>query len=70
MKEYPISSKIESCKLIYQVKESDTCEGCAFMFETENTCTISKEEEETLETCCGWLRKDGKNVIFKHVGEL
>ena len=55
------------CKLIYEVRESASCEGCALFIEEENHCTDG--HGDNFEPCSNIDRDDRKSVIFVRVGE-
>lgn len=65
--EYAVGEKIERCGIIYEVREGETCRGCAFLLPTEMICTDSYRN--TMGNCGDVTRKDGKSVIFINVGE-
>lgn len=66
-KQHKVGERFEKCKLIYEVRESASCEGCALLIKEENHC--SDDEGHKFEPCDTVSRKDGKSVIFVQVGE-
>mgnify|MGYP007013875335 FL=1 len=66
-KQHKVGERFEMCKLIYEVRESVLCEGCALFIEEENHCTDGHGDK--FEPCDTVSRKDGKSVIFVKVGE-
>lgn len=66
-KSLPVGRTFEWCKLIFEVQESSSCEGCWFI-DAESGCTFSLVDR-SVPRCGGLLRKDGKDVIFVQVGE-
>ena len=67
MKQHKVGERFENCKLIYEVRESISCEGCSLLIEAENHCGDCINQY--FEPCSGIERDDGKSVIFVQVGE-
>ena len=68
-KSYPVGSIVISCGLIYQVRQGDTCEGCAF-WNDEEGCIEASNDEFTLGPCSAYYRCDDTHVIFHYIGEV
>lgn len=68
MKQHKTGECFENCKLIYEVRENESCKGCSFFIEEENYCT--KMENNMREPCSDIVRNDNKSVIFVQVGEI
>lgn len=66
MKGYPIGSRIEIDKIIYEVRQADNCQGCSLFIEDECEC---QDKKHRLGVCSADFREDGKDVIFVQVGE-
>lgn len=66
-KQHKVGERFEMCKLIYEVRESVSCEGCALFIEEEGLCTDG--HGDNFESCININRDDGKTVIFVQVGE-
>lgn len=66
-KQHKVGERFENCKLIYEVRENLSCEGCSFSIENECDCTDNRYYN--LEPCSSLLRYDNKSVIFVQVGE-
>jgi hypothetical protein len=66
-KQHKVGERFQKCKLIYEVRESASCEGCALLIAEENHCT--DEHGDRFEPCDTVNRSDGKSVIFVQVGE-
>jgi hypothetical protein len=66
-KQHKVGERFENCKLIYEVRESASCEGCALLIEEENHC--ADEHGNNFEPCSKINRDDSKSVIFVQVGE-
>ena len=66
-KQHNVGERFEKCKLIYEVREGASCEGCALLIAEENHCTDA--EGRKFEDCSASARDDGKSVIFVQVGE-
>lgn len=66
-KQHKVCERFENCKLIYEVRESISCEGCSLFLESENHCADSLNHY--FEPCTGIARDDEKSVIFVQVGE-
>ena len=66
-KQHKVGERFENCKLIYEVRENISCEGCSLFIESENLCTDSLTH--IFEPCSGIVRDDEKSVIFVQVGE-
>ena len=66
-KQHKVGERFEMCKLIYEVRESASCEGCALFIEEENHCTDG--HGDNFEPCSNINRDDRKSVIFVQVGE-
>jgi len=66
-KQHKVGERFEMCKLIYEVRESASCEGCALFIEEEKHCTDG--HGDNFEPCSNINRDDRKSVIFVHVGE-
>lgn len=66
-KQHKVGERFEVFKLIYEVRESVSCEGCALFIEEENHCT--DEHGGNFEPCSNLNRDDRKSVIFAQVGE-
>ena len=66
-KQHKVGERFQKCKLIYEVRESASCEGCALLIAEENHC--SDDEGHKFEPCDMVSRDDGKSVIFVQVGE-
>ena len=66
-KQHKVGERFEMCKLIYEVRESELCQGCALFIEEENDCTDSYGNN--FEPCSNINRDDSKSVIFVQVGE-
>ena len=66
-KQHKVGERFEKCKIIYEVRESVSCEGCALFIEEENHCTDGLGV--IFEPCSNIIRDDRKSVIFAHVGE-
>jgi hypothetical protein len=66
-KQHKVGERFEMCKLIYEVRESVSCEGCALLIEEENHCTDI--QGDNFEPCSKTGRDDHKRVIFVQVGE-
>lgn len=66
-KEIKIGTRFEMYKLIYEVRESVSCEGCALFIEEENHCI--DEHNCNFGPCSEKNRNDHKSVIFVQVGE-
>ena len=67
IKQHKVGERFEMCKLIYEVRESASCEGCALFIEEENYCTDGYGDN--FEPCSNIDRDDCKSVIFVKVGE-
>ena len=65
-KQHKVGERFEMCKLIYEVRESASCEGCA-LFTEEEHCTDG--HGNNFEPCSNIERDDCKSVIFVQVGE-
>ena len=61
-KQHKVGERFEMCKLIYEVRESVSCEGCALFIEEENHCTDG--HGDNFEPCSNINRDDRKSVIF------
>ena len=68
IKQHKVGERFEMCKLIYEVRESVSCVGCALFIEEENHCT--DEHGDNFEQCSDINRDDRKSVIFVQVGEV
>lgn len=66
--EVSVGGTFEWCKLIYEVQESSSCKGCWFL-DADCGCTVGFVNRG-IPRCGGFLRKDGKDVIFVQVGEV
>lgn len=66
-KQHKVGERFENCKLIYEVRENISCEGCTLFIESENHCTDSVTN--IFEPCNDTERYDEKSVIFVQVGE-
>lgn len=64
----PVGGTFEWCKLIYEVRESSSCKDCWFL-NADDGCT-ARFVNRSIPRCGGFLRKDGKDVIFVKVGEV
>lgn len=66
-----IGERFELKGLIYEVEESGIgCEGCSFFYKDECECTLSIKESNEVGYCASARRPDGKDVIFKYIGEV
>lgn len=65
-KSYPVGSIIISGGLAYQVKQGDSCQGCAFFIASEAECVHHHNE---CGECSDLLRPDDISVIFQCLGE-
>ena len=63
--QHEVGERFENDKIIYEVRESLACEGCAFLDEDENEC----KGPLNIEPCLISSRHDNKSVIFVQVGE-
>ena len=68
IKQHKVGERFEMCKLIYEVREGVSCEGCDLFIEEENHCT--DEHVDNFEPCDNINRDDRKSVIFVQVGEV
>ena len=66
--EVPVGGTFEWCKLIYEVRESSSCKDCSFLV-ADCGCTV-RFVDRSIPRCGGFMRKDGKDVIFVQVGEV
>jgi hypothetical protein len=66
-KQHKLGERFENCKLIYEVRENISCEGCSLFIESENYCVDCLNDN--FEPCSGLVRDDEKSVIFVYVGE-
>ena len=66
-KQQKVGERFEICKLIYEVRESVSCEGCALFIEEENHGTYGYNDN--FEPGSHINRDDRKSVIFVQVGE-
>ena len=66
-KQHKVGERFEMCKLIYEVRESVSCKGCALFIEQEDLCTDFPSDK--FEQCSNINRDDRKSVIFVQVGE-
>lgn len=66
--EVPVGGTFEWCKLIFEVRESSSCKDCYFL-DAECGCTASIVDR-SITRCGGFIRKDGKAVVFVQVGEV
>lgn len=67
MTEHHIGERFEVCKIIYEVREGLSCEGCSLYIKDENVCT--DENTNKFERCSSVNRTDNRNVIFVEIGE-
>ena len=67
-KQHKVGERFVKCKLIYEVRESALCDGCAFFNEKEEQCTDG--HGDNFEPCSNINRYDRKNVIFVQVGQV
>lgn len=67
-KEVPIGGTFEWCKRIYEVREGSSCKECSFLV-ADCGCTVW-HVNKGIPRCGGFLRKDGKDVIFVQIGEV
>ena len=68
IKQHKVGERFEMCKLIYEVRECTSCEGCDLFIEEEYYCTDICGDN--FEPCSNIKRDDRKNVIFVQVGEV
>lgn len=68
LKDLPIGSKFEWCKLVFKVKERYPCKGCYFL-NADYGCAACVGENH-IPVCDAFSRKDDKDVIFVKVGEV
>jgi hypothetical protein len=66
-KQHKVGERFEMCKLIYEVRPAQSCEGCSLYIEDENECTDGYIDN--FEPCSGSVRDDGQDVKFVQVGE-
>jgi len=64
----PVGKTFEWCKLIYEVREGSSCQGCSFLV-ADYGCIVSFVDR-SIPRCGGLLRMDDKDVIFVQVGEV
>lgn len=67
-KQHKVGERFVKCNLIYEVRESSLCDGCALFKEEEEQCTDG--HGDNFELCSNSDRDDHKNVIFVQVGEV
>lgn len=67
-KQHKVGERFEMCKLIYEVRETMSCDGCSFFIEEESHCMDGYFGD--IEPCGQYNRDDGKDVIFVQVGEV
>lgn len=66
-KQHKVGERFQRCKLIYEVRENISCEGCALLIPEENHCMDNNGTN--FEPCSDIEREDRKSVIFVQVGE-
>jgi hypothetical protein len=64
-KEHKVGERFEDYRIIYEVREKISCEGCSFLDE-DGDCSAGYH----IEACDESSRNDGKRVIFAEVGEV
>lgn len=65
--EHKVGEQFEVRKLIYEVRQSQTCENCSLYYGWENHCMDEYARE--FEPCSPNERQDETSVIFVKVGE-
>lgn len=65
--EHKVGEQFEVRKLIYEVRQSQSCENCSLYYGWENHCMDEYTRE--FEPCSSKERQDELDVIFVKVGE-
>lgn len=68
VKQHKVGEKFVKCKMLLEVRESFSCEGCAVLDASADKCT--DVEGLKFEPCTIDDREDRKSVIFAKIGDV
>jgi hypothetical protein len=68
VKQHKVGEQFVKCKMLLEVRESFSCEGCAVFDASTDRCTDA--EGLKFEPCWIYDREDRKSVIFAKIGDV
>ena len=68
VKQHKVGEQFVKCKMLLEVRESFSCEGCAALDASSNRC--SDPDGLKFEPCTIDEREDRQSVIFAKIGDV